>query len=290
MHAPLAFSSFAFRRVSGGVWVQFAEPRTRRHPPQLRRQLHELQEQVPTSQCGTFSLQPSVCGVYVCVCALAVEPVDMHSHADHCINLQITYTQRSTLVLEGPSVTVESLDLDGTLIVKAVPGAKVGTLAAHVPTSSCCVFAWGCLKTHVCTAAVYCICPRASPPLLCCFEILVHSVLTPPLFICTAQSSSACGSGTLAGLWSPLLLTMLSLMPSRSADSNWSNTSSASLSLLCLASMKWMSSNVLEASGELQEDEYCASRASDRGRTDGHSHHASHKTSNTRYRVVTIVY
>lgn len=34
-------------------------------------------------------------------------------------------TQRSTLVVEGEDIVIDSLDLDGTLVVKAVPGAKV---------------------------------------------------------------------------------------------------------------------------------------------------------------------
>jgi UDP-sugar pyrophosphorylase len=37
----------------------------------------------------------------------------------------VKISQRSTLVLEGPGVTVEALDLDGALVVRAVPGARV---------------------------------------------------------------------------------------------------------------------------------------------------------------------
>lgn len=37
----------------------------------------------------------------------------------------IHISQRSTLVVEGPDVVIESLDLDGALVIKAVAGAKV---------------------------------------------------------------------------------------------------------------------------------------------------------------------
>jgi hypothetical protein len=34
--------------------------------------------------------------------------------------------QRSTVILDGPDVVVQGLDVDGALVVKAVPGARVG--------------------------------------------------------------------------------------------------------------------------------------------------------------------
>lgn len=37
----------------------------------------------------------------------------------------ISISSKSTLVLEGPNLVIESLTLDGTLVIKAIPGAKV---------------------------------------------------------------------------------------------------------------------------------------------------------------------
>ena len=39
---------------------------------------------------------------------------------------------RATLVVEGPDVKLGALDVDGALIIKAVPGAHVGALSVGV--------------------------------------------------------------------------------------------------------------------------------------------------------------
>ncbi len=45
---------------------------------------------------------------------------------------EVHITQRSTLVVEGPDVTISSLDLDGALIIKAVAGAVVNVKGLKV--------------------------------------------------------------------------------------------------------------------------------------------------------------
>lgn len=43
----------------------------------------------------------------------------------------VAIAPRSTLVVEGPDVVIESLQLDGALVIKAVPGARVGECGAR---------------------------------------------------------------------------------------------------------------------------------------------------------------
>ena len=49
----------------------------------------------------------------------------------------VKISPRSTLVVEGPDVSIESLDLDGALVIKAVPGARVGECRVPSTTAGC---------------------------------------------------------------------------------------------------------------------------------------------------------
>jgi UDP-sugar pyrophosphorylase len=57
--------------------------------------------------------------------AFAVTLAALKAHAPCSSRMGVTVSQRSTLVLDGADIQLNGLQLDGALVVTAVPGAKV---------------------------------------------------------------------------------------------------------------------------------------------------------------------